>query len=883
MKARMLFGLRKRYVQPVVGMVSVLFAILLVAHVSPSSAARPADVISTKHNLSSGAGNALKSTNEDEVCVFCHTPHGASTQPGAPLWNKALSGETYTPYQSNSLDATDVDQPSGKTRLCLSCHDGTLGIASMSNEPGSGADTGTTNMQGVAGDGSIAAGSGSTTGFTRDLGIDLSNDHPVSFTYDDTLASTDGELRLPSDVAHIGVPTPGVKPIFPLDNDSGPNQMHCTTCHDPHVKGKDVPSGTTVTADNNVKFLRAPRFQMETPNGGTFDEAAYDAAGNAQDGDIICLGCHDRDLGGTVWSNSVHAKPGDANEKYSAAAANQREFPANIQVWQAACLNCHDTHTVQGARRLLREGTDSASSIKAGGKSAIEETCYQCHTDSARTILQANTTVPNIEDEFARPFHMPIVSGDGVPTYGQQTATTEQHDIGFVDDWPISSLHPSKPTEAVGANFVESPVRLGFLSNDSRHAECTDCHNPHRIVKNSRFDGTGVSTQATHKHVANPLEHNAAPGALKGTYGVEIDAWNSTAFGSMPTNISVRCGVSATDCDGNDQVTKEYQVCLKCHSNYAYADSGEPDGAINTGRPATDGSVNSANNATSRSRYVLENYTNQAMEFQSPDAHVGENTNMTGSGASPVYDTASNSNHRSWHPVMKPTGRTIAVRRMANNKDTWSAPWKGSVGAQTMMCSDCHNNGNGNETSNPGSPGGPHGSNNFRLLRGAWNSEVVRGGTGNNRPFCVDCHGDGPYWTGDKQSGSGWKHTHENNAIKCNWCHIAIPHGWKNKSFLANLNDIGPEVTCGSTYDYDPPCTPGQPVPVGTEVYRVKGGSTISSGEARRFYKAPYYNGSILGVIKFKNGWNEWDNESVCGSDRGNKGEDWMGDMACGS
>jgi hypothetical protein len=25
------------------------------------------------------------------------------------------------------------------------------------------------------------------------------------------------------------------------------------------------------------------------------------------------------------------------------------------------------------------------------------------------------------------------------------------------------------------------------------------------------------------------------------------------------------------------------------------------------------------------------------------------------------------------------------------------------------------------------------------------------------------------------------------------WCHIAVPHGWKNKQFLANLLCVGPE------------------------------------------------------------------------------------------
>ncbi len=30
--------------------------------------------------------------------------------------------------------------------------------------------------------------------------------------------------------------------------------------------------------------------------------------------------------------------------------------------------------------------------------------------------------------------------------------------------------------------------------------------------------------------------------------------------------------------------------------------------------------------------------------------------------------------------------------------------------------------------------------------------------------------------------------------MRCNWCHVAVPHGWKNKALLVNLNDVGPEA-----------------------------------------------------------------------------------------
>ena len=90
------------------------------------------DVAGTKHNLSVASSGTVKAVTEDEVCVFCHTPHGATQFPGSPLWNRQLSSQTYTTYTSPSLDAEAIagqlDQPAGSSKLCLSCHDGTLAI-----------------------------------------------------------------------------------------------------------------------------------------------------------------------------------------------------------------------------------------------------------------------------------------------------------------------------------------------------------------------------------------------------------------------------------------------------------------------------------------------------------------------------------------------------------------------------------------------------------------------------------------------------------------------------------------------------------------------------------------------------------------------------------
>ncbi|MGE5319670.1 MAG: hypothetical protein ACM3KD_05780, partial [Hyphomicrobiaceae bacterium] len=379
------------------GRMRLIAALIACAAVGGTAlAARISDVRGTKHNLSAAPdastytyvepttqtqqigtvpSRTVKATSETQVCVFCHTPHAAT--PGvAPLWNRKLSSQTYTPYTSETLDAKviqgQLQQPGGSSKLCLSCHDGTLAIGNVNvlNGAGSPAQQGTVPiaMQGVDASGTMPGGpSGELSGFTRKLGVDLTNDHPISITYNDQLALRDAELRRlsptqrhPTDGSVIAVQAPGVKPKLPLEatGTGGAGQIQCATCHDPHVRETNAALG-------NQKFLRQSRFQNVDP-GTTL------AANFSVDQDIICLACHDKNIVPGVWAFSAHANPAVANEGYKLTASSLREFPDNIQVWQASCLNCHDTHTVQGARRLLREGTDALGSPKQGGNSAIE-------------------------------------------------------------------------------------------------------------------------------------------------------------------------------------------------------------------------------------------------------------------------------------------------------------------------------------------------------------------------------------------------------------------------------------------------------------------------------------------------------------------------------
>jgi hypothetical protein len=832
--------------------VCLLAVLAALVPVLPVTAAKISDVSNTKHNLSAGGPGTVKAPpgGESQICVFCHTPHGAESIPGAPLWNRKLSGagSTYVPYSSSSIEANAAELsagPGGSSKLCLSCHDGTMALGNVNVLNGSVNSTITLN--GTDGGKMPAGSSGATSGFTRNLGVDFTNDHPISFTYDSTLATADGELRAP-DGTTVGTRSPGVKPKLPLEA----GKMQCSTCHDPHLRETDSTKGS-------AKFLRLNRFQESPPLGGNFSET----------GDIFCLACHNK--GGQLWAVSAHANSSVATQVYGTSTISTlREFPTNLPVWKAACLNCHDTHAVQGARRLLREGTDSTAIPKTGGGSAIEETCYQCHSGAA-SLLTNVTSVPNIKDEFALSYRMPITTLD--QTYG---GGTEKHDIGT-----------GTGTQR-GKDFVESQALLA-----NRHVECTDCHNPHRVTKKRLFNADAsviVSGEAgTHNHAAGHT--NIASGVLRGITGVEPTSWTGVPFGNTATFVLKR-GDGGNGTDPNPAassawVTREYQVCLKCHSSYAYGN--------------TPPALGSSGGGTSSNRTGFNNYTDQGMEFQAPSLHKGAAsttdsgafsgtvrlgcaTPATACGGSCVCSSGTfnfqTRNHRSWHPVIGSTGRDLTARGIGTSP--WRAPWTNSVGTQTMYCSDCHGSNTPGDTVDPnctsagqancgdnGKPWGPHGSGNRFILKGEWSlgtGAAGRDGPETTNGLCFKCHnptvytqrnasGGGTGWSGGGKGNLHAYHTDRISKLRCSWCHIAVPHGWKNRSFLVNLNDVGPEVG----------------LPAGTEV-SISGSSSV-------YTNGPYYNNAKLKIRSFgtPGSWSDTNCGSATG--QGGSGKSWMGSV----
>lgn len=109
-------------------------------------------------------------------------------------------------------------------------------------------------------------------------------------------------------------------------------------------------------------------------------------------------------------------------------------------------------------------------------------------------------------------------------------------------------------------------------------------------------------------------------------------------------------------------------------------------------------------------------------------------------------------------------------------------------------------------------------------------------------------------------------------------CHIAVPHGWKNKAFLVNLNDVGPEATCRQEDANEVPagfkCTEtiglNNPMPPGTQVH--------IGTPMRNYTNPPYYRGALLKIQAFapSGSWQPTNCGSVGPPGTGGNDTGWM-------
>lgn len=153
---------------------------------------------------------SLNNSGTASICVACHAPHNNINATGELLWNHTTSSATYSFYDSPSMDATQPTAIGAESKVCMSCHDGTVNVDAF------GGSAGTTAIPANA-----------------NFGTDLFNDHPISINYCDAGAgctTTDPELNDSATTAFGGAGN------F-IDTYLFSNQLECATCHDVHNGG----------------------------------------------------------------------------------------------------------------------------------------------------------------------------------------------------------------------------------------------------------------------------------------------------------------------------------------------------------------------------------------------------------------------------------------------------------------------------------------------------------------------------------------------------------------------------------------------------------------------------------------------------------------------
>jgi predicted CXXCH cytochrome family protein len=560
----------------------------------------------TRHNLSVSGPGTIKAQSETQICIFCHVPHR-----GLSLGvNRPPSTATYQPYASSTLAAPAPGVPSGASKVCLSCHDGTIALG-LTVASGKIAMTN-------AGPGEVIPAGPSN------LGTDLRGSHPVSFT--------------PVATAQI-FPPPALDPVR-LD---ALGRLQCTSCHDPHRDDLDPVQGSFLVKQNRAAALcqtcHAKAYWASNPSTHQSSTALFDTAHGAatgyttvadnaceschashaaaaptrllrQAGAPLCLRCHD----GTVARTNLgpeFAKPyAHPVLTSSYAVHDEAEGPGNPlyrlpEVVSTAprhvlCVDCHNPHATfpQPAAAPRANGfLSGAWGIGAGGARVDPlqneyELCLKCHGDSANqpqvrgptppeTLRRAVTDVNlrRVFDLSSPSFHPVEGPGRGadVPSLVPPLTTAS---IVYCGDCHASDTGPgaggTSPRGPHGSIYAHLLERNYSTLDDTpespaAYALCYKCHDRTKLLDpaQSAFGRHATHVQADAapcsachaSHGVSALQGNLVNNAHLVDFDVSIVSPNSLGVRQY-TSTGPRTGTCSLSCHGVDHQASAYLKAL---------------------------------------------------------------------------------------------------------------------------------------------------------------------------------------------------------------------------------------------------------------------------------------------------------------------------------
>lgn len=456
------------------------FAALLIGLTvaTPARGQSAGSIVNSKHNLSASGPGTIRATGESEICVFCHTPHNSS--PIQPVWNRNVPVSAYTVYNSRSLDALP-GQPTGSSKLCLSCHDGSIAVGNV-----------------LSRDHDIPMAGGATTipPGKSNLGTDLSDDHPVSFRYDSTLAGRDPKLRNPGNLP------PAVK----LD---ASGEMQCSTCHDAH----DNTFGKFLVMNNaNSQLCTSCHNQGMTSVAEHQQCASCHTQHAAPSGPLLltgqtvqatCISCHNGQPGATQGPNVA--------SQLNKVSMHDTDPPVNLPAnsfTEVTCNNCHEPHTMMAGglpgAPLISPKLGRIDGINVAGATVVTaqyqyEVCFKCHGDQnavqptiTRQVVQNNTRLQFAPSAVS--YHPVTAAGKNtfVPSLrpGLNTASliycTDCHnsDSAMVGGSEAGGPHGSNNMPLLKLRYDTTD---GAAESASAYALCYSCHDRSSILNDDSF------------------------------------------------------------------------------------------------------------------------------------------------------------------------------------------------------------------------------------------------------------------------------------------------------------------------------------------------------------------------------------------------------------
>lgn len=545
---------------------SWILAGLLTALPADPQPSDPSRVAGTPHNLSISGPGAIKASAETQICVFCHTPHGASTV--APLWNRYETTTTFSLYPAGSSMQATPGQPNGSSRLCLSCHDGTSALGMVRSRPGA------ISLVGVNAQGRLPAGA-------ANLGSSLADDHPISFIP----SLVDPELVLPP-AGHA----------VALD---GQGQLQCRSCHDPHDNqfGDFLASSsaqgalcTTCHAKRDWASSRhghpaEPAFQQLTEQACSSCHTSHSASTAPRllrgSEETLCYACHDAARSNSwevpslanittqfskasrhpvTTASGVH-DPGEGPLNSWPAPASFLPETSTSAPRHVECVDCHNPHSLLatdpagGPNATLNNVwgiTESGARISP--VTHEYQICYKCHGDSANR--PAGSTNKRLEFLSTNPSHHAVA--------GPATTTSVP---SLISPWTVSSrlkcsdCHGSETTTGAqgphGSTFAPLLKRnfftgFGGTYTTARYALCFGCHNSSIVMSSSSWSRHNM-------HVANADKDNCK--ACHNSHGSQ----NSTHMVRFNTGFSYITPSSSGRLEFIDNGTRRGTCYVTCH------------------------------------------------------------------------------------------------------------------------------------------------------------------------------------------------------------------------------------------------------------------------------------------------------------------------------